>query len=130
MARSRTAAVTTVVRDAADILTAKLNEIEGLAFVRDAWENKAPDNYGVVELEGEPEALWADDRQVDCIYQMSVHIYVSGGGDEYVALIESKLAEVCDGYSMPLHEYAYDINRNHWQWRCRMFGPLRWTEEG
>ena len=72
MARSRTAAVTTttVTRDAADILVSKLNEIEGISFVRDAWENKAPDNYGVVELAGAPTSLWADDVLLEQVFQM------------------------------------------------------------
>ena len=27
-----------------DMTVERLNQIEGLAFVRDAWQNKAPDN--------------------------------------------------------------------------------------
>ena len=42
MARSRNTTPTTVTRDAADILVDALNTIEGISFVRDAWENKAP----------------------------------------------------------------------------------------
>lgn len=114
--------------DAADLLVEALNVIDGLAFVRDAWENKAPDNYGVVELDGDAASLWADDHQVGVIYQLSVHLYVTGGGDEWIKKIQTVLAERCDGYTMPTHEYAYDISKNHWLWRCRIIGPLQWTE--
>ena len=130
MARTKKtlAATSTVTRDAADMLVERLNQIDGLAFVRDAWENKAPDNYGVVELDGDAASLWADDHQVGVIYQLSVHLYVTGGGDGWIAKVQAALAEICDGYSMPTHEYAYDISKNHWLWRCRIIGPLQWTE--
>ena len=39
-----------------------------------------------------------------------------------------KLAAVCDGYSLPAHEYAFDINKNHWTWQCTIIGPLQWDE--
>lgn len=127
MARTRNTPVTTTVTyDAADILVAKLNELDGLAFVRDAWENKAPDDYGVVELDGQSMSLWADDRMIEQVFQLKVHMYITGTGDDKVALVQQKLAAVCDGYSLPAHEYAYDINKNHWTWQCSMIGPLQW----
>ena len=129
MARTRNTPVsTTVTRDAADILVAKLNELEGIQFVRDAWENKAPDDYGVVELDGQSMSLWADDRMIEQVFQLKVHLYITGTGDDKVALVQQKLAAVCDGYSLPAHEYAYDIDKNHWTWQCSMIGPLQWEE--
>ena len=129
MARSRTTPVTTTVtRDAADLLVGKLNEIEGIAFVRDAWENKAPDNYGVVELAGQSSALWADNRMLEQVFQLTVHLYVAGGSDEWVAKVQEKLAEACDGYSLPAHEFAFDIGKNHWTWNCQIVGPIQWEE--
>jgi hypothetical protein len=124
MAQSNdTPVTTTVTYDAADILVAKLNELDGLAFVRDAWENKAPDDYGVVELDGQSMSLWADDRMIEQVFQLKVHLYITGTGDDKVALVQQKLAAVCDGYSLPAHEYAYDIDKNHWTWQCSMIGP-------
>ena len=129
MAQSNdTPVTTTVTYDAADILVAKLNELDGLAFVRDAWENKAPDDYGVVELDGQSMSLWADDRMIEQVFQLKVHLYITGTGDDKVALVQQKLAAVCDGYSLPAHEYAYDIDKNHWTWQCSMIGPLQWEE--
>ena len=132
MARTKKtlAATSTVTRDAADILTAKLNEIEGISFVRDAWVNKAPDDYGVVELTGQSSALWADDRMLEQVFRLTVHLYVSGGGDHWIKAVQDKLLEVVDGYSLPTHEYAFDINRNHWMWTVNMIGPMQWEEAG
>ena len=118
----------TVTRDAADLLVAKLNEINGIPFVRDAWENKAPDNYGVVELDGQALSLWADNRMLEQVFQLKVHLYITGTGDDQVATVQQKLAEACDGYSLPAHEYAWDINKNHWQWSVQIIGPLQWEE--
>lgn len=130
MARTRNTPVvtTTVTRDAADLLVAKLNELDGLAFVRDAWESKAPDDYGVVELDGQSLSLWADNRMLEQVFQLKVHLYVTGMGDDKVALVQAKLAAACDGYSLPVHEYLFDINKNHWQWSCTIIGPLQWDE--
>ena len=130
MARTRNTPVvtTTVTRDAADLLVAKLNELDGLAFVRDAWESKAPDDYGVVELDGQSQSLWADNRMLEQVFQLKVHLYVTGMGDDKVALVQAKLAAACDGYSLPVHEYLFDINKNHWQWSCTIIGPLQWDE--
>ena len=119
---------TTVTKDAADLLVAKLNELEGLAFVRDAWENKAPDDYGVVELDGQASSLWADNRMLEQVFQLKVHLYVTGTGDDKVALVQAKLAAVTDGYSLPAHEFAFDIGKNHWTWQCTIIGPLQWDE--
>ena len=129
MARSRNAPVTTTVTmDAADILVSKLNEIEGAAFVRDAWINKAPDNYGVVEMEAQSNALWADDRMVAQAFRLKVHWYAKGGSNAWIRLIQEKLAEACDWYSMPAHEFLYDINKNHWTWDANVIAPLQWEE--
>ena len=126
--RNTTPVTTTVTHDAADLLVAKLNELDGLAFVRDAWENKAPDDYGVVELDGQNMSLWADNRMLEQVFQLRVHLYITGTGDDKVALVQAKLAAVCDGYSLPAHEYAFDINKNHWTWQCTIIGPLQWDE--
>ena len=119
---------TTVTVDAADLLVTALNTIEGIDFVRDAWENKAPDNYGVVEISGESGSLWADNKQVGQIFQLRVHLYVTGGSDEWIDKIQEKLSAACDGYRMPAHEYAYDIDKNHWTWDCWIVGPMQWEE--
>lgn len=134
MARNRDATQQTaepviVTHDAVDFLTSKLNEISGLAFRRDAWENKAPDNYGVVEMNGESSNLWADDCQVAQVFQCSVHLYVGGGSDEWVAKVQEKLADSCDFYRLQAQEFAYDIGKNHWQWVCTIIGPIQWTTE-
>lgn len=129
MARSRSTPVTTTVTmDAADLLVSALNTIEGISFVRDAWENKAPTDYGVVELAGQSNALWADNRMTEQVFQLVVHLYVAGGSDEWVSKVQEKLSTACDGYSLPAHEFAYDIGKNHWTWNCQIIGPLQWDE--
>ena len=61
MARTRNEPVaTTVTRDTVDQLVSELNTLDGITWVRDAWENQAPDNYGVVEVNGAPVNMWAD----------------------------------------------------------------------
>lgn len=130
MARTRSTPVTTttVTVDAVDSLVTALNTLDGIAFVRDAWENKAPDNYGVVEVSGSPMSLWGDDKLQAQIFQLMVHAYVTGNRDDLVALVQAKLATSTDWYSLVSHEYAYDINKTHWTWSANVIGPLQRTE--
>ena len=130
MARSRTlsSAPATVTRDAADILVDALNTIEGISFVRDAWENKAPDDYGVVEMTGQSNALWADDRMVEQTFSLAVHLYTKDGGNAWIQKIQGKLATACDWYNMPTHEFIYEIGKNHWTWTAYIIGPMQWEE--
>lgn len=132
MARNRTVTqtvtTTTVTMDAADILVAKLNEIEGITFVRDAWENKAPDDYGVVEMTEQSNALYADNHMVAQEFRMTVHLYAKDGSNAWIGKIQEKLNEATDGYSMGVHEYAWDIGKNHWQWNAYIVAPLQWEE--
>ena len=39
-----------------------------------------------------------------------------------------KLAEACDWYNMPTHEFVYEIDKNHWTWNAFIIGPLQWEE--
>jgi len=129
MARTRNEPVaTTVTRDTVDQLVSELNTLDGIAWVRDAWENKAPDNYGVVEVNGAPVNLWADNVLISQVFQMTVHAYVNGNRDDLVALVQAKLAAKCDSYVLAGHEFAYDIGKNHWWWNCQVIGPLQWDE--
>ena len=130
MARNRTTPIvsTTVTMDAVDFLVEKLNQIEGISFVRDAWEDKAPDDYGVVELTGQNNALYADNHMIEQTFTLAVHLYAVDGSNAWIGKIQEKLNEATDGFSLPVHEYAWDIQRNHWQWTAYLIGPLQWDE--
>lgn len=126
--RNQTVTTTTVTRDAVDILVSKLNEIEGISFVRDAWENEAPSDYGAVEMTGQNNSLWADDKMVEQTFILAVHLYCKDGGNQWITKIQGKLAEAADWYTMPTHEYIYEIEKNHWVWNAFMIAPLQWEE--
>lgn len=127
MAQNRTTPET-VTRDAADILVDALNTIDGISFVRDAWENKAPENYGVVELAAQSNAIWADNKMVDQVFQLNVHLYVTGGSLSWIKKVQDKLATAADWYNMTSHEFAYEIGKNHWMWTVYIVGPMQWEE--
>lgn len=126
--RNQTVTTTTVTRDAVDILVSKLNEIDGIEFTRDAWENEAPADYGAVEMTGQYNSLWADDKMVEQTFTLAVHLYCKDGGNQWISKIQEKLAEAVDWYTMPTHEYIYEIEKNHWTWNAFMIAPLQWEE--
>ena len=127
MARTKAAPVS-VTRDAVDLLVDALNEIEGIAFVRDAWENKAPEDYGVVEMTEQSNALYADNHMIAQEFRLMVHLYAKDGNNAWIRKIQDKLNEATDGYSMGTHEYLFDIGKNHWTWNAYLIAPLQWEE--
>ena len=126
--RNQTVTTTTVTRDAVDILVNKLNEIEGITFERGAWESEAPDDCGAVEMSGQYNSLWADDKQQEQTFTVAVHLYCKDGGNQWISKIQEKLAEAVDWYTMPTHEYIYEIEKNHWTWNAFIIAPLQWEE--
>ena len=133
MARTRspkkTAAAQTVKVDAIDEIVNKLNEISGIEFVRDAWVNKAPDNYGVVELPGEARQLWADGHLIDSIWQVRITALVSDGSDEWAAAINEKLdALENDGKIELTHtigrNFNFEVGKVEWVWTAYLCGDL------
>ncbi len=135
MARTRTTrSQTTVTVDAVDELTQKLSEI-GVEFVRDAWLNKAPDNYGVVELQGEARQLWADGKLLDSIWRVLVTLYVKGDDDSYAYQVQSKLEELESAGKVDLthtisRSFDYETGKVQWVWTVNMYGPLIREESG
>ena len=123
MARTKSAAPATV--DAVDRVVNALNTLDGVAFVRDAWENKAPDDYGVVEVNGAPMNLWGDDKLLAQVFQITIHVYVTGSRDDLVPLIQEKLETVTDWFSLTQHEFLMDVGKNHWVWTGQVIGPLQ-----
>lgn len=120
---------------AIDRLVARLNELDGIEFAKDAWVNKAPENYGVVELNGEALQLWGDGRLTDSAWNVVVRAYVKDDSDEYPALIQEKLEALEDEGMIDLthttnREFDYFTGKVMWQWIVVLWGPLTWTEAG
>lgn len=111
-----------------DSLLAALNTT-GIEFVLDAWKDKAPDDYGVLELTGETAAQWADNRMIEQRFRCVVHIYVSGGGFFWINRVQSVLDAQGLHYAMPAREYLYDIHRVHWSWELWLDGPITGADD-
>jgi hypothetical protein len=116
-----------------DKIVAKLNTIDGIEFTKDAWVNKAPDNYGVVSLSGEAKQLWADGHLTDSAWTVVVTAYVADDNDGYPALIQEKLEALEDEGVVDLthtnnRAFDFEIGKVRWQWMVIMYGPLQWEE--
>lgn len=125
---NRTTTPATVTVDAVDELAQKLSET-GVEFVRDAWLNKAPDNYGVVELQGDARQLWADGHLIDSIWRIVVTLYVQGDDDSWAGAVQAKLEALEAAGKVDL---THTISRNfdsvtgkvRWAWTVYMYGDL------
>jgi len=131
--QNRTATAETVTVNAMDKIVAKLNTLEGIEFTKDAWVNKAPENYGVVRLSGEARQMWADGHLTDSAWTVVVDAYVKDDSDGYPAMIQEKLEALEDEGTVDLthtnnREYDYQLGKVHWWWMVIMYGPLQWEE--
>ena len=123
----------TVTVNAVDRIVAKLNTLDGIEFAKDAWVNKAPDNYGVVTLSGEARQMWADGHLTDSAWTVVVTAYVQDDSDGYPAQIQEKLEAMEDEGMVDLthtnnREFDYQTGKVRWQWMVIMYGPLTWEE--
>jgi len=133
--KTAAAAPATVTVDAVDELVAKLNTIDGLVFVRDAWVNKAPDNYGVVETQGEVSQLWADGKLIDSIWRVIIHAYIAGADDSIAYTVQEKLEDLESAGKVDLthtisRDFDYNVGKVHWQWIVNLYGSLVREEPG
>lgn len=120
--------------DAIDALVARLNTIDGIDFVRDAWINKAPEDYGVVEFQGDVAQLWADGHLVDSVWHATVVLYIRGDSDRWPGVVAEKLRELEDEGDIDISARVarrFDIQTGKvaWTWRVSLYGSLI-TEEG
>ena len=120
--QTQTSTLTTV--DSITALVTLLNQIDGLDFVEDAWVEKAPNNYGVVELTGQIGSEYADGKLLDQAFGVRITIYVSGGSHKWIEAVQEKLLAADIGFSMPTREYLNDINKVSWVWNCTVLGPI------
>ena len=130
-AKKTAAQATPVTVDVLDLITDKLNELGGIAFARDAWEDKAPDQYGVVEMTGAPLIFYADGHPTDAVYQVQVTLYVTGADDTWADAVMAKLQALEDanpwldlGFRLTAHQYLYDIDKVQWIFQGRVSAPL------
>ena len=97
-----------------------LNEIPGIEFAEDAWEEKAPNNYGVVELMGEAGNDYADGKRIAKGYLVAITIYVTGGSHGWIEQVENVLDALQLPHTLPQREFLFDIKKVSWRWQTRI----------
>ncbi len=101
-----------------------LNTISGIEFQEDAWDDKAPSNYGVVELTGETANDYADGMKIAQAYSVTITMYVSGNSHQWITRVQDVLDQLKVRYTMPTREYLQDINKVRWIWTARIRRPI------
>ena len=97
-----------------------LNQIPGIEFAEDAWEEKAPNNYGVVELMGEAGNDYADGKRIAKGYLVEITIYVTGGSHGWIEKVEAVLDGLQLPHTLPQREFLFDIKKVSWRWQTRI----------
>jgi len=117
--------------DIVDLITAKLDEMEGISVTRDAWENEAPEQYGVIEMDEEPMQISADGHVIDENYRLTLTLYVNGSSDAWAGNVREKLDELESAYEwldigcrMIMHQFVFSIGKVRWAFRLTVPGPL------
>ena len=101
-----------------------LNTISGIEFAEDAWKEKAPSNYGVVELTGETANDYADGVKIAQAYGVTITMYVTGNSHHWITAVQDVLDSLKVRYTMPTREYLHDINKVMWVWNAKVKRPI------
>lgn len=104
-------------------LASELSRI-GVPFRADAWKNKAPDDYGVVEITGQDSGEWADDGMIDQTFWATITLYVTGNNMKWPRLVQARLAKMDAGYKLTERQWLPDIQRTAWTWRASFYAPI------
>ena len=107
-----------------DALVTALSTGTGIHFARDAWEDKAPDEYGVVLFSGQNQAVWADDVMVAQAHRIDVVVYVEGANDAIQKSVQDVLEAQDLSYRLESREYLWDIDRVEWRWIAWLYGSV------
>ena len=101
-----------------------LNTIRGIKFREDAWKEKAPSNYGVVELNGETANDYADGVKIAQAYGVTITMYVTGDSHTWITKVQDVLDSLKVRYTMPTREYLEDRNKVRWIWTAKVRRPI------
>ena len=121
---SRRTTQTTQTVDKIQQMIDALNTISGIEFTEDAWNEKAPNNYGVVELTGETANDYADGRKIGQAFNVTITMYVSGNSHTWIQKVQEKLDGLKIPYSMPTRQYLQDIKKVMWVWNAKIKQPV------
>lgn len=115
--------------DIIDYLTEQMTTRTGIPFVRDAWVNAAPEQYGVVELGDVVSEQWADGKLIDCIWAVNMYLFVNGSNDAWPDAVTEALDDIetldvlnC-GYNAG-RQFDIQTGKVQWTWNLRVYGPL------
>lgn len=101
-----------------------LNTISGIEFQEDAWKEKAPSKYGVVELTGETANDYADGVKIAQAYGVTITMYVTGNSHHWITAVQDVLESLKVRYTMPTREYLQDIKKVMWVWNAKVKRPI------
>lgn len=104
-----------MLKDLIDALNAS-----GIPFVRDAWVDAPAGDYGVVETQGEPSALWADDQLVCQRINCNVYLYSRDGQDDNPIMINNVLNNADVYFNLVSREYLYEVNMIRYTWHVTL----------
>ena len=107
-----------------DALAEALTAETGVQFRVDAWKNKAPANYGVVELTGQNNAEWADGHMIDQAFTVEITLYVTGSNALWIEQVQEVLEDFDAGYGLPERRWLPDIEKTAWVWKANFYGPV------
>ena len=105
-------------------LIEELNTIPSIEFTEDAWDEKAPNDYGVVELTGEVTNDYADGKKIAQGFGVTIRSYVSGNSHLWITKVQDVLDSLRIRYKMEPREYLEDIKKVRWTWNARIRRPV------
>ena len=99
-----------------EMLLAKLRET-GIMFEDGGWSVAPGTDYGTVRLDGQGDALYADDAMQEQAIAGSIHLFTKGAGRTRMAAVQEALNSLGICWRLNSIQYEEDTRLTHYEWR-------------
>lgn len=91
----------------------------GIPFAETAWKKAPAGSYGVVDLDGQADAVWADNRMKAQAIEGTVDLFTRGSGEDAAKAVQSAMGECGVSWRLNSIQYEEDTGLRHFEWVFR-----------
>jgi hypothetical protein len=92
----------------------------GIPFAETAWKKAPRSDYGVIDIDGQAEAMWADNRMKTQAIEGTVDLFTHGAGESAAKNIQTALDTCGVSWQLNSIQYESDTGLRHFEWIYRL----------
>jgi hypothetical protein len=88
----------------------------GIPFAETAWKKAPGGSYGVIDLDGQADAVWADNSMKAQAIEGTVDLFTRGSGEATAKSVQKALNECGVSWQLNSIQYEEDTGLRHFEW--------------